>query len=184
MTRVILTGTPGVGKTTVAKLLASRLKYKYVSLNDEIFKRKAYKEYDKERESYVIDIKQLEKICEELPKNKVIIEGHLAHYCKGDIIIVLRCAPIKLKQRMRKKGFNAKKIDENLQAEILDVILQETYELWEEGYYEEVYEIDTTDKKPERIVTIILKILNDKEYAKNYLPGRIDWTNELLEKGL
>ncbi|NPA38394.1 MAG: hypothetical protein GXN99_01205, partial [Candidatus Nanohaloarchaeota archaeon] len=45
-------------------------------------------------------------------------------------------------------------------------------------------EIDTTDKKPERIVTIILKILQDKEYAKHYLPGNIDWTEEILKKGL
>lgn len=184
MTRILLTGTPGVGKTTVAKLLALKLKYEYVALNDEIFRKKAYNNYDKERESYVVSIDKIEKICKKLPKSNVIIEGHLAHYCKGDITIVLRCAPVKLKQRMRKKGFNTRKIDENLQAEILDVILQEAYELWEQGNYQQLYEIDTSNKRPERIVTIILKILNDKTYAKNYLPGRIDWTNELLEKGL
>ena len=179
--KIIITGTPGTGKTSVAKKVAERLKLPYISLNDLIFSRKKYKEFDEERESYVVDPDDIEKICEEIEKG--VIEGHLSHYCKGDVIFVLRASPIKIKQRLMKRKYSMSKIRENMEAEAIDVILQEVMDLWESGYYGdvEVYEIDTSDKSIERVVTIILKILKDEEYAKNYTPGRVDWTQHILD---
>ncbi len=178
--RILITGTPGTGKTSVSKRLSQLIKMEVVHLNDIIFEKNIYKEYDKERESYVVDLEKMERICKAY--ENVIIEGHLAHYCMrdGDIIIILRANPLTLKKRLKRRGYNIKKIEENVEAEIVDAITQEVLDL-SERYDVEIYEIDTSDKKIDRIAIIIKKILENKEYGRHFLPGNIDYTDYLLE---
>ncbi len=178
--RIIITGTPGTGKTSVSKRLHELTKLPVIHLNEVIIKEKIYKEYDDNRETYVVDMDKMERFCEKL--DNVIIEGHLSHYCmkNDDIIIVLRANPLVLKKRLRQKKYNEKKIMENVEAEVIDVVLQEVLDL---AYNKdvEIYEIDTSDKTIDRISIIIKNIIEDKEYAKNFLPGKVDYTNYLLE---
>jgi len=178
--RIIITGTPGTGKTSVSKRLSELIKLQVIHLNDVILERKFYKEYDKERDSYVVDLEKMENLCREY--ENVIIEGHLAHYCmkEGDVVVVLRANPLILKKRLKKKKYHIKKIEENVEAEIVDVILQEVLDL-ADVYDVEVYEVDTSDKTIDRVSVIIKKILEDKRYAKHFLPGNVNYTDYLLE---
>ena len=45
---IALTGTPGTGKSSIAKKLAKKLGYELIDLNDVIKKKKLYEKYDKE----------------------------------------------------------------------------------------------------------------------------------------
>ena len=57
---VIVTGTPGVGKTVHCEQLAQDLGLKHLSVNQVAKDRDCYEEYDEERKSWVVDD---DKVC-------------------------------------------------------------------------------------------------------------------------
>ncbi len=130
----IVTGTPATGKTTVAKRLAKRQKSCYIDVNNIIKKQKLDKSYSKKWQSYLVDVDKLNKVLIEIIKEHkkiqqpIIIDSHLSHYLPSkyvDLCIVTKCSLKKLQQRLRKRKYSAKKIRENMDAEILDVCLLE-----------------------------------------------------------
>lgn len=98
--RIILTGTPGVGKSKLALLFAARLRYNRLDLNATIVKDKLYSGYDRQRRSYITDMRRvIGYLRKTTAKGDWIIDSHLAHLLpKGlvDVVLVLRCAPIEL----------------------------------------------------------------------------------------
>ena len=68
---IIITGTPGAGKSTLAKKLAQELKFQRVDLH------KYYKVistgYNKKKQSYDIDIKKFTRLIKEKAKTRKII---------------------------------------------------------------------------------------------------------------
>ena len=149
---VFVTGTPGTGKTTVAKLLAEKTGYEYIDLNAILLSR--YKlDYDPEAETWDVDVEKAVRDVE-LPE-KCVIDGHLSHHFPVDIVIVLRCRPNVLRERLREKGWNEQKIKENVEAEAINVIGEEAR--WDN---DRVFEIDTTSLSPEKVVEEAVKILN------------------------
>jgi adenylate kinase len=105
----------------------------------------------------------------------IFLDGHLSHLLPSDIVIVLRCEPNKLRERLRKKRYSKEKIEENVEAEILDVILIEAVEL-----HKKVFEIDTTNLNADEICNDIVSII--RGHTKRYNVGRIDWSKEILKR--
>ena len=133
-TIIIVTGTPCTGKTTIAKKIATLLKFKYIDINRLIKINKIHDKYDKKSDSLIVDIKKLNKILETLikkSKQNLIIDSHLSHYLPNKIInlcIVTKCDIKILKKRLKKRKYNEEKIRENLDSEILDICLNEAIE--------------------------------------------------------
>lgn len=130
---IIVTGSPGTGKTTYAKKLAKELKYKYINVNKVISGNKLDDWYDKERKCKIIDTKKLNKALIEIIKkdNKLIIDSHLSHYLPKkyvDKCIVTKCDLKELEKRLKKRKYSKEKIRENIDAEIFDVCLEEAKE--------------------------------------------------------
>ena len=95
-------------------------------------------------------------------------------------VIILRCHPKELKKRLMKKKWNTKKIKENVDAEIIDVILCEAVEL---HLQKNIFEIDTTKKTIEEVATVIMRIVKKNfQPTKTYSIGQIDWSEEILQK--
>lgn len=149
---IAITGTPGTGKTTLARKIA-KLGFKYV--DGKKIGEKISESYDEEAQTHIVDEKKFaKKVVEEIKKiritkkkadyaklnkllnnkNKVIkinektqdviIDSHLSHYLSKkqvDLVIVTRCDISILKQRLSKRKYPAKKIEENIEAEIFDV---------------------------------------------------------------
>ena len=148
---IIITGTPGTGKTSVAEELAKLTKRSVVHLNDYI-KKNLDIEYDPAYESYSVDTKLLE----DLDFGDAIVEGHLAHFIKrSEMTVVLRCDPRELAKRLENRGWSERKIAENVVAEILDVISAEANGM----------DVDTTNTTP---VECAKKIMNGH-------PDEVDW---------
>lgn len=136
---IIITGTPGTGKTKTAKQIAKNNKFKYLDVNRIINENNLKEKYDRERQTYEVDIKKLNKvlikrIIEEKKKGAkgLVIDSHLSHYLKPkyvDLCIVTKTALKKLKNRLEKRGYSKRKIRENLDAEIFDVCLNEAKEI-------------------------------------------------------
>ncbi|MBI4181850.1 MAG: adenylate kinase family protein [Candidatus Aenigmarchaeota archaeon] len=137
--RIAITGTPGTGKTAVARLLARRLGYRYVDLKLLAEKKGAVCGYDRSRRSKIVDVALLEKV---LPPGDLVLDGHFSHELEADGVVVLRTAVEELARRLRARGWPARKVRENLQAEIFNVCGEEAAAL-----HRQVLELDTTRLK-------------------------------------
>lgn len=165
---IIITGTPGTGKTTTANFLSKKLNCNCIHISDIADEACIRTEGD----SKIIDIKKLSKKIKKMIQGSAIVEGHLSHLLGiGDIGIVLRTHPKILKQRLLKHGFKGEKLRENLEAEALDVCLIESLER-----HKSVYEIDASEKTPSGVAEDILRIL--KGETDEYKTGKIDWSEE------
>lgn len=163
--RVTLTGTPGTGKTTVTDHLDMDFRKihltEFIEENDIGNTSEGLTEVDPE-------ILQ-EKLSEELEDDEnVIIEGHLAHHFPSDLCVVLRVNPEELEERLSTRDYSDQKIQENVEAEALDVILSETVQM-----QENVLEIDTTDTSIEDVVKEVEKGIENKETGY----GNVDWSD-------
>jgi adenylate kinase len=180
--RIALSGTPGTGKTAVAKVL-SKHGYTIVPLHKLAKENNCIVGFDKERDSELVDVDKLNTVIKKnfTTDTLVFFEGHLGHLLKTmENVIILRCHPKELKKRLKKKKWSEKKIKENIDAEIIDVILCEAVE---QHQTKNIFEIDTTKKTIESVTEAIIEIVNKKfQPIKPYRIGQIDWSEEILKK--
>ncbi|ADC65777.1 Adenylate kinase [Ferroglobus placidus DSM 10642] len=162
---IAITGTPGTGKSTVAEILRKR-GYVVLSVNEIAEKFGCIEE--EEDGVKIVDLECLEKV----EVDADFVEGHLSHHLNAKTVIVLRCRPDVLYERLVKKGWSEEKIRENVEAELIDYILVEALEK-----HDDVHEIDTTNLTPEEVADKIEEILRGKKYP----PGKIDWISELSD---
>jgi len=178
---VALTGTPGIGKTSVANIL-NKKGYEVVDLTKISSEKGFVIGFDEKRDSKIVDIDALNKYVKNNYKNcgTVLVDGHLSHLLKcADKVIVLRCHPDELRKRLSKKGWKKEKIKENLEAEILDVVLCESVEFHSE---KNIFEMNTTDDSIDSVVSQIIKIIDEGfKNMKKYNIGDIDWSEEILK---
>lgn len=154
--RIAITGTPGTGKTEAAAALARKLGYSLVDLNEFAEKHNLVVGKDEERDSLIVDEKRLADKSENIEDNS-IIEGHLAHFCRADLVIVLRTSPRELRQRLDSKGWPSAKIKENLEAERMGVCLGEALDRHGRS---KVIEVDTTGRKAEEVADEIVEAVS------------------------
>jgi adenylate kinase len=187
----IITGTPGCGKTTIAKRLSKKIKAKYISLNNLASSEEFIEGFDEERDTYITNTEKLtahlhQVIKHTIEKKKIktlIIEGHFADIVPNeyiDIVVILRCHPDILKQRLAERNYNQKKVRENIQAEILG---NASNYIMKKNLKCPVYEIDTTKKTIPQMIETIQEILAGQEIKDEYKFGSIDWLEQLSEEG-
>ncbi len=182
---ILITGTPGTGKTTVAKALTCKLNAEYINLTDYAKTNRLTLGEDKERKTIIINEEKMRKKLAETINNAdkagIIIDGHYAAAVTPTELVskvfVLRRNPKELKQFMEKCGFEGIKLWENLSAEILDVCLIEAVQ----AQPSKVCELDVTGRTVEAIVKEILDVL---EKDKKCYSGIVDWLGMLEREGL
>jgi adenylate kinase len=183
---ILITGTPCVGKTTVARQLASQLEATYVNLTELAKKEKLIQGEDAERKTTIINENRmrtrLKKIIDQTEKTNVIVDGHYAAAVVPEThvtrIFVLRRNPIELRAFMEKSCFLGAKLWENLAAEILDVCLVEALR---EHEAERICELDVTGKTVEKVVAEIMEVLNGQKKCR---VGCVDWLGMLEMQGV
>ena len=152
-----MTGTPGCGKTEVAKILKQR-GFNIVPLNQIAQEKDCITSYDKSHNSQEVDLERLNKIVQrDYSDSDLIIEGHLSHFLSVDMLLILRCDPLILRKRLDSKGWSKSMIKQNVDAEILDVIKVEAHE---EGH--RFFEIDTSNLDPGEVADSIQDIIKGK----------------------
>ncbi|UCD03079.1 MAG: DUF359 domain-containing protein [Candidatus Aenigmatarchaeota archaeon] len=119
---VAISGTPGTGKTSSARMLSEITGMELISLNELADRKGLHKGYDDERYCKIVDLKG---IVTEIKKLKdagrnVLIEAHYAHEMPADLVIVLRTNPGEMRKRGREKGWGFEKTEENVLAEIME----------------------------------------------------------------
>ena len=166
---VALTGSPGTGKST----LASRLK---------------------EHGLNVITVEEIARDVNALSQSETgievetsklvhwawdggedcIIDGHLSHHCSIDSIIVLRCHPSELRQRLgHRNGYDIKKIESNVEWELLSGVWSDIIALHPQA---RVIEFDTTNEQVS--LESILDFISNHDASKSVqesIADSIDW---------
>jgi len=135
MKTIIISGTPGTGKSTLAKLISQKTDFKILDFKKILRENKLNENYDFKRKCYMVDTKKLDKTLIKIiknSKNPLIIESHLSHFLPRkyvNLCIITKCDLIILKKRLVKRKYDSFKIKENLEAEIFNVCLDEAKRL-------------------------------------------------------
>jgi len=173
--RVGLTGTPGTGKTTVAKAISDL--GVILNVSDLAEERGFLGSFESDEEVKEIDIENLVSVLEEEwitePVGLTIIEGHLAHHLPCDVVVVLRCDPDILRERLEKRGYSEKKINHNVEWELMG-------SMWNE--YEDTNvpwtEFDCSNSSASDIVKSILEWL-DSGMQSTQSSMVLDWVSRM-----
>ncbi|MEW6603375.1 MAG: AAA family ATPase [Thermoproteota archaeon] len=169
--KLVITGNPGVGKHTSAKIIAEKTGAEVIDINRVAIDNDAIAE--KTEFGFEIDVKKLGRQLARMLKGKKdqIVVGHLAPYVlkRADIsmVAVLRRSPYELEKTLQKRGYDHYKVKENLASEILGVSLYDSVKTFGKR---KVVEFDTTDKTPEQTTDEIMRALRKKPKAAG-----IDW---------
>ncbi len=159
---IIVTGTPGTGKTTLTQLLRKE-GYTVLDVGKEVKEKELYEFYDDESKSYVVDddklndylIQILEEHTSDLP---LILDGHVVQLPPLFVsnCLVLRCSILNLRQRLVERDYAESKVDENIEAEIMEVILSDMLHL----YGEDKVTVVSTDGTVEESFVRVMSALN------------------------
>ncbi|HLE47212.1 MAG TPA: adenylate kinase family protein [Candidatus Thermoplasmatota archaeon] len=176
---VALTGTPGVGKSTVAKELR-RLGLVVVDGKRYARRHGCVVGVDAERRSQIVDPRRVGRaLRREKGEGVRVLETHWAHDVPGVTdAVVLRLNPRVLERRLRARRWNRAKVRENLEAEAMGIILHESVENLGRRH---VVEVDATHASARAVARRLAPWLRDtKRRVTNLEIGRVDWTAELL----
>jgi adenylate kinase len=182
---IVLTGVPGVGKSTVAELLASRLEGVHIDLSILTEKAGLITGWDEDRRTSIADLERIKQRLTrtiDVSNKPLIVEGHFASDVvpkdEPSFIFVLRKAPWKLKEDLKSRGYEEEKVRENVEAELLDVCLVDSLETYGA---ERVCEIDVTNHTKDEVVGEILSII---EGEAECCRGHVDWLGKKESKKL
>lgn len=181
--RFVITGNPGVGKHTTAKIIAEKINADIIDINDVAIDNNATGK--KTDLGLDVDVKRLVRLLEKQLKAErdLVIVGHLAPYVLKPVgislVAVLRRSPYELEKTLKKRGYSVDKVRENVASEILGTSLFDSLQTFGKR---KVAEFDTTGKTPKETTDEILAALQKKSKSKSKLIG-IDWLNLVSEKG-
>ena len=163
-----ITGTPGTGKKSIAPIVAERLGAKCVNLNDLAKSSRLIEGKEGEVDAGKLRLR-LER---DLPRNAVVY-GHLLPYVLrkewASKVVVLRCEPAVLKERLRARGYRAEKIVENVEAELIGIISSDAYDRYGNA---KTWEVDTTRSSPSEAAEAIVTMTKSSPRGAQ----RVDWT--------
>jgi adenylate kinase len=186
---LVISGTPGTGKTTISYNISNYIEAKVISLNELAISENLIEKYDTKRETSVINNKKLISFIIKLIENYrkdalefLIIESHFSDIVPEKYInyaIILRCDPDELYNRLKERGYGTDKIRENVQSEILGNCVNY---FMNKPLSIPILEIDTTKLGIESITKIIIDILTKKRDTKNFYVGKVDWLEKLFQE--
>lgn len=176
---IIVTGTPGTGKTTFSKKLAKDIGADHIDLTKFVTKRKLYTRYDRERNSRVVNLIRVQSSLDRLfsqARRPIIADTHMPEgiISKGfvKLVFVLRCHPRVLERRLGRKKWKQSKIRENVLAEMLDVCFTNAVKSFG---WRRVNQLNTSQMSVNRCVTSAKRMLNQPAQRKL----KIDWITTL-----
>ena len=181
--RFVITGNPGVGKHTSAKIIADKIEAEIIDINNIAFDNNVIGQ--KTDRGFDVDIKRLVKLLEKQlnAKGELVIVGHLAPYVLKpagiSLVAVLRRSPYELEKTLKKRGYSVDKVKENVASEILGTMLYDSLKTFGKR---KVAEFDSTGKTPQETADEILASLQKKPTSRSKLLG-IDWLMLVSEKG-
>ncbi|OLY79958.1 Adenylate kinase isoenzyme 6-like protein [Smittium mucronatum] len=146
---VLITGTPGTGKTTTSEMVSDLSSYTLINVSEIIKKHNLHDGYDEEFDTYWLNIDKLIDFLEDqVSGGGCIVDYHSCDIFPErwfDLVVVLRTSTENLYDRLVARNYNQKKINENMECEIMQVVLEEA----REGYNPDIVVELTSDNVQE-----------------------------------
>ncbi len=142
---IVITGTPGCGKTSLAADLAKNIPGTvHVDLSQVIKEKKLYSEWDDTMNASILDEDKVADYIDELYEERIdtggiILDFHSVGFLPDeffDQVFVLRCDTAVLWDRLLARGYPEVKIQENVDCEIFGSSLEEATEVFGEAVQE------------------------------------------------
>lgn len=181
MSVILIGGSPGTGKTMVAKILGSKLSVEVISIGKLADDSGCITAEDKARRTGIINEDCLVDALVELTEDKsktLVIEGHYIDLVPSSSVqwaFILRTHPEILRNRLANRDYSNEKVRENVEAEVLGVCQLDALDSFGE---KKVFEIDTTKLSAPQTVEAIEAVMKNRPS-----PTRIDWMVQLEEEG-
>ncbi|MFH1306345.1 MAG: AAA family ATPase [Candidatus Micrarchaeota archaeon] len=179
---ILLTGSPGTGKTEVARAFCKKFGWKYLSLTDLVNEYGLYSKIDEKDKSRIAELEKLQKIANEKihqSKKPVLVEGHLG--CEIELkvqrVLVLRLNPVDLVNRLEKRRYSKAKVEKNMLAEVLDYCTLTSEKCYRKS---RVFELDTTGMNKSDVMKALIEFTASRELGAKFRP-HINWTKMLLK---
>jgi adenylate kinase len=178
--RLVITGNPGVGKHTSARLVAKKTGADVLDINSIAIEEGAI--LKKTGRGLDVDVKRLTGQLGRLLRSKddLVIVGHLAPYVLKpagiDMAAVLRRSPYELQKTLEGRQYDYSKVRENVSSEILGVSFYDSVKAFGKR---KVAEFDTTGRTPEQTADEIVATLRGKSPKRT---GFVDWLALISEK--
>lgn len=139
---ILITGTPGTGKTQTSSLAAERTGLNNINIGDIVKQYKCYEGRDEDFDTYIVDEDKLVDVLEPmLEKGGNIIDYHSGEFFPErwfELILVLRTDTEQLFDRLSERGYNEKKRSENIECEIMQTVLEDIRENYDHNIVHEL----------------------------------------------
>ena len=167
---ILITGTPGVGKTSFSVLLQEKLKelkgldFKNINIGKLVNEKKLYKNWNKEFDVPEFDEDMVNDEVEPiLNEGGVILDFHTSSFFPEaliQLVVLLRCNNTELYDRLKARGYPDKKITENIDCEIMEVTSEEVRDSYKNDIILELKSEKIEDM--ENNLDIVIKALENK----------------------
>ncbi|XP_010270317.1 PREDICTED: adenylate kinase isoenzyme 6 homolog [Nelumbo nucifera] len=126
---ILVTGTPGTGKTTTSSLLADATQLRRINVGELVKEKNLHQGWDDEFDCHVIDE---DLVCDEL-EDLVEEGGNIVDYhgcdffpeCWFDHVVVLQTDNSVSYDRLSNRGYMGSKLTNNIECENFQVLLEE-----------------------------------------------------------
>ncbi|KAK9127476.1 hypothetical protein Syun_016273 [Stephania yunnanensis] len=126
---ILITGTPGTGKTTTSSLLADAAQLRHINVGDLVKQKNLHDGWDEDLQCHVVDE---DLVCDELEdmmeEGGNIVDYHGCDFFPErwfDCVVVLRTDNPILYDRLSNRGYTGSKLSNNIECEIFQVLLEE-----------------------------------------------------------
>ena len=170
---VLVTGTPGCGKTSLCQMLQDELGLIHIEVGKVIKEEKFYTEFDPAFDSYIIEQEDEDRLLDYL--EPALVKGGCAVDYHGSdffprrwfgMVLTLRAKTEKIYDRLVARGYSEAKREENMDAEIMGVCEDEA----RRSYHESVLCTRVSNEVSDMLETI--------EVVRKW---KNDWTPEKQE---
>ncbi|MEW6035692.1 MAG: AAA family ATPase [Candidatus Micrarchaeota archaeon] len=168
MARIVITGSPGTGKSVISREVARLLSLEIIDL------KRIARGRGLVGKGHEVDIRRLSRALSFLSgKRDYVVEGHLACELRipADYVFVLRAHPSVLRRRLSRRGYGHKKLEENLIAEMLDYCTQRARAV----YRRKPLELDTSRRTASSCAREIAEAIKQKKKKLDM----VDYTKDL-----
>ena len=178
---IVVTGTPGVGKTSLCCFLCRKYGYRHLEVGALASERKLYSGYDEVRGVPIADTRGLRREVGRVIRrgdfDVLLIDGHYAYelVSKSEIfgVFVLRLDPLRLFQRLNKLS-SMRKAKENSLSEFLGTVSTEARQ-----QHNRVADLDVTQLSIGQTAARIRAYLTRRPFVKTQ---PVEWMRIMGEK--
>ncbi|XP_039041369.1 adenylate kinase isoenzyme 6 homolog [Hibiscus syriacus] len=133
---LLVTGTPGTGKTTTSTALAEATNLRHINIGDLVKEKNLHDGWDDDLQCHIINE---DLVCDELEdvmeEGGNIVDYHGCNFFPErwfDLVVVLQTDNTVLYDRLSKRGYEGAKLSNNIECEIFQVLLEEAKESYPE----------------------------------------------------